>query len=196
MTNKPCIYDIPLHVVRKKLKDNGKAVCAKCGFTISHGRDLYFDGHCLRKKCGKSVVKLYNIWLVEVWNDLGAVYNQPIALSYEPEQWFADLFKHAAGDYATIRKFTTNLKETDARCWRKCEVETGDYNDNECQALSIKNVGFSGNVPVICARPALVSDEWATYTNTEFARFEEADEDNIFLNYLNGPTKGLIITKL
>ena len=96
--------------------------------------------------------KRYNIWLVEVWNDLGAVYNQPIALSYEPEQWFADLFKHTSGDYATIRQFTTNLEETDARCWRKREVETGDYNDNECQALSIKNVGYSGNVPVICVR--------------------------------------------
>lgn len=122
--------------------------------------------------------KRYRIWLVEVWNDLGAVYNQPIALSYKPEQWFADLFRHSAGDEADIREFTTNLKETDPREWRTCRVVQGEYHDNEQQALSVSDVGFGGNVPVICAKPALTVDYelGVDYVDTEFERFEEVEE--------------------
>lgn len=127
--------------------------------------------------------KRYKIWLIEIWSDLGAVYLQPMALSYKPEQWFADLFKHTAGDEADIREFTTNLKETDPRIWKSCQVTTGEYHENEQQALAVSDVGQGGNTPVICGKPVMIS-EWDAQEQTYmphmdvwFSRFEEAEEE-------------------
>lgn len=125
--------------------------------------------------------KRYKIWLIEVWSDLGAVYTQPMAVSCKPAQWFADLFKHTAGDTTEIREFTTNLKETDPRQWRTCQVTTGDYHDNEQAALSVSDVGCGGNTPVITAKPVIITvwdDKEQTYMpdiQVWFSGFEEAE---------------------
>lgn len=130
-----------------------------------------------------STDKRYKIWLIEVWSDLGAVYLQPMALSYKPAQWFADLFKHTAGDTTEIREFTTNLKEIDPREWKTCQVTTGDYHEHEQAALAVSDVGCGGNTPVICAKPVIITafdEEEQTYmprVEVWFGGFEEEEAE-------------------
>lgn len=107
--------------------------------------------------------KLYKIWLVVVWSDLGAVYQTRCALSYKPEQWFADMWRGCDDDYAVIEEFVTNLKETDHRMWGGCTVTRSDYCDNKHYPESVSDVGW-GDVPVITFKP-----------NGERVRFQEVE---------------------
>ena len=127
--------------------------------------------------------KQYKIWLIEVWLDEGAVYHYPLALSYKPEQWFADLFRTKEDDDARLVQFTTNLKETDRRWQTHCNVIQGDYNDNEMQALSVCDVGMTGETPVMHFRPILLS-KWddmegcyMPYIELTFEFFEEVVDE-------------------
>ena len=96
--------------------------------------------------------KHYKIWLIVTWSDIGAVWITHCALSYQPEQWFADMWTKSQDDYANIVEFTTNLSQTDSRLWHGCTVTHSDYNDNECWPTAVSDVGF-GDIPVITAKP-------------------------------------------
>ena len=96
--------------------------------------------------------KRYRIWLVVVWSDLGASYNTVCALTYKPEDWFADMWRKTHEDYSCIVELTTNLSNTDPRLWHGCTVTRSDYHDNEHFPIAVSNVGF-GEVPVIQFQP-------------------------------------------
>lgn len=125
--------------------------------------------------------KLYKIWLVEIYSDEGAAYEYPIACTYKPEQWFADIFKSKEDDDASIIEFTTNLNNTDRRHWHYCTVTQGDYNYNECKALSISDVGFDGTTIISKFKPVLLSkwnDEeqcYLPFIEPVFTFFEEVN---------------------
>jgi hypothetical protein len=102
--------------------------------------------------------KLYKIWLIEIYYDEGACYYYPLALSYRPEQWFADLFRSKPDDDVYIREFTTNLLKTDYRFQQYCHIVQKE--DNEEKALSVQDVGIEGNIPIMCFKPILLS-KWS-----------------------------------
>ena len=116
--------------------------------------------------------KSYYIWVIEVLRYEEGRFYYPIALSYEPNQWFADLFKHSEKDSVYIREFITNLLSDNQKDWLYCNISIFEHGIGHI--VSVYDVGTTGNTPVMCYSSCYRPNMHADWTiDNQFVPFQE-----------------------